>query len=90
MILEGLKSVMNKRTTIIIGHRISSVQGADQIVVMDEGKIIERGTHEQLLRRNGLYADLHHKQQLDQEAERQDGQDMERLQAAVLQEGASL
>lgn len=90
LILEGLKSVMNKRTTIIIGHRISSVQGADQIVVMEEGEIVERGTHEQLLRRNGLYADLYHKQQLDQEAERQDGQDMERLQAAMLQEGARL
>jgi ATP-binding cassette subfamily B multidrug efflux pump len=88
LILEGLKSVMNKRTTIIIGHRISSVQGADQIVVMDEGEIVERGNHEELLRRNGLYADLYHKQQLDQEAERQDGQDHVQQQVAVLQEGA--
>jgi ATP-binding cassette subfamily B multidrug efflux pump len=87
LILEGLKSVMNKRTTIIIGHRISSVQGADQIVVIDEGEIVERGTHEQLLRHNGLYADLHHKQQLDQEAERQDH---DLLQTGMFQEGAGV
>jgi ATP-binding cassette subfamily B multidrug efflux pump len=90
LILEGLKSVMNKRTTIIIGHRISSVQGADQIIVMEAGQIVERGTHEQLLRRNGLYADLYHKQQLDQEAERQDGQDDVIIQANMFQEGAGV
>jgi ATP-binding cassette subfamily B protein len=89
LILEGLQSVMNKRTTIIIGHRISSVQAADQIVVMDEGKIVERGTHEQLIRRNGIYADMYHKQLLDQEAERQDGQDHEQqVKARMLQGGA--
>jgi ATP-binding cassette subfamily B multidrug efflux pump len=76
LILEGLKSVMNERTTIIIGHRISSVQAADQIVVMDEGRIVERGTHAQLLAHNGIYADMYHKQLLDQEAERQEGQEL--------------
>ncbi|PZE21265.1 ABC transporter ATP-binding protein [Paenibacillus xerothermodurans] len=89
LILEGLKSVMNKRTTIIIGHRISSVQAADQILVMDEGQIVERGTHEQLLRRNGLYADMYHKQLLDQEAERQDGRDEEQLGRAKLLQGGA-
>jgi ATP-binding cassette subfamily B multidrug efflux pump len=88
LILEGLQSVMNKRTTIIIGHRISSVQGADQIVVMDEGRIVEQGSHEQLLRLNGMYADMHHKQMLDQEAERQDGQDTKLLKVIGYQEGA--
>ncbi|OXM87084.1 ABC transporter ATP-binding protein [Paenibacillus rigui] len=88
LILEGLKSVMNKRTTIIIGHRISSVQAADQIVVMDEGKIVEQGNHDQLLRRNGIYADMYHKQLLDQEAERQDGQEHDALKARLLQGGA--
>ncbi|WP_248928060.1 ABC transporter ATP-binding protein [Paenibacillus hamazuiensis] len=78
LILEGLKTVMHQRTTIIIGHRISSVQSADQIVVMDEGRIVERGTHEQLLQVNGIYADMYHKQLLDQEAERQEGHDHER------------
>ncbi|WP_028549477.1 ABC transporter ATP-binding protein [Paenibacillus sp. UNC451MF] len=88
LILEGLKSVMNKRTTIIIGHRISSVQGADQIVVMDEGEIVESGTHEKLLRLNGIYADMYHKQLLDQEAERQEGQEQEHSKGGLLQRGA--
>ncbi|GIP31144.1 ABC transporter ATP-binding protein [Paenibacillus sp. J2TS4] len=69
LILEGLNSVMDNRTTIIIGHRISSVQNADQIVVLDRGAIAERGTHDQLVRLNGIYADMYHKQLLDEEAE---------------------
>lgn len=72
MILEGLKSEMNERTTIIIGHRISSVQAADQIIVLDEGEIVESGTHDSLLKLNGLYADTYHKQLLDEEAEKHD------------------
>ncbi|MGN7382320.1 ABC transporter, ATP-binding component [Chlamydia abortus] len=69
LILEGLNSVMNNRTTIIIGHRISSVQAADQIIVLDQGRIAEQGTHDQLVRLNGIYADMYHKQLLDEEAE---------------------
>ncbi|PUA39684.1 ABC transporter ATP-binding protein [Paenibacillus elgii] len=88
LILEGLKSVMNRRTTIIIGHRISSVQSADQIVVMDEGRIVERGNHEQLLARGGIYADMYHKQLLDQEAEREDGQEQEAAASQLMRGGA--
>lgn len=88
LILEGLKSVMNKRTTVIIGHRISSVQHADQIIVMDEGRIVERGTHEQLLRNNGLYADTYHKQLLDQEAEREEAR-MPRAVSSQLAKGGA-
>ncbi|WP_144932379.1 ABC transporter ATP-binding protein [Paenibacillus sp. 32O-W] len=69
LILEGLNTVMNNRTTIIIGHRISSVQAADQIIVLDQGRIAEQGTHDQLVRLNGIYADMYHKQLLDEEAE---------------------
>lgn len=72
LILQGLNSLMHERTTIIIGHRISSVQGADQIVVLEEGAIVERGTHRELLELQGLYADMYHKQMLDEEAERQE------------------
>ncbi|WP_088834622.1 ABC transporter ATP-binding protein [Paenibacillus tyrfis] len=88
LIFEGLKSVMNRRTTIIIGHRISSVQSADQIVVMDEGRIIERGNHEQLLAGGGIYADMYHKQLLDQEAEREDGQDQDAAVSQLMRGGA--
>ncbi|MBU7314594.1 ABC transporter ATP-binding protein [Paenibacillus oleatilyticus] len=88
LILEGLKSVMNRRTTIIIGHRISSVQSADQIVVMDEGRIVERGNHEQLLARGGIYADMYHKQLLDQEAEREDGQEQDAASSRQMRGGA--
>ncbi|MDO3675385.1 ABC transporter ATP-binding protein [Paenibacillus ehimensis] len=88
LILEGLKSVMNRRTTIIIGHRISSVQSADQIVVMDEGRIVERGNHEQLLAVNGIYADMYHKQLLDQEAEREDGQEQDAAASRLMRGGA--
>lgn len=64
-ILKSLREVMQNRTSIIISHRVSTVQGADEIVVLDNGKIIERGTHEQLIRRGGLYQHLYLKQQLE-------------------------
>ncbi|MDF2670030.1 MAG: transporter related protein [Paenibacillus sp.] len=68
-ILAGLNQIMHDRTTIIIGHRISSVKAADQIIVMEEGEIAERGTHSSLLKLNGLYADMYQKQLLDEAAE---------------------
>jgi len=66
LILNGLKSVTNQKTTIIISHRISTVKDADEIIVIDEGEIIERGTHDSLLELNGLYRYLYEKQLLEE------------------------
>jgi ATP-binding cassette subfamily B protein len=66
-ILHRLADVMRQRTAIIVSHRVSTVRGADQIVVLDRGRVAERGTHQELIQRNGLYADLHRKQLLEEE-----------------------
>ena len=64
-ILKGLRQFMQGRSSILISHRVSTVQDADEIVVMDQGRIVERGTHDQLLEQGGLYYQLHEKQQLE-------------------------
>lgn len=61
-ILNSLQKIMDKRTSIIISHRVSSAKLADKIIVLDDGKIIEEGTHEELLDMEGVYATLHTKQ----------------------------
>jgi ATP-binding cassette subfamily B multidrug efflux pump len=66
-ILSRLQAVMRERTSIIVSHRISTVRRADQIFVLDEGRIVERGTHDALVGRGGLYAELHKKQLLEEE-----------------------
>jgi ATP-binding cassette subfamily B multidrug efflux pump len=68
-ILEGLRDVMRQRTAIIVAHRVSTVRDADQIFVMDDGQIIERGTHEQLVALDGAYASMYRKQLLEEELE---------------------
>ncbi len=66
-ILEELRSIMQGRTTILISHRISTVRHADQIAVLIAGRIAELGTHDELLARNGHYANLFQKQLLEEE-----------------------
>jgi ATP-binding cassette subfamily B protein len=58
---------MKQRTSIIVAHRISTVRDADRIFVLADGRIIEQGTHDELVRMNGQYADLHRKQLLEEE-----------------------
>ncbi|HVQ07182.1 MAG TPA: ABC transporter ATP-binding protein/permease [Allosphingosinicella sp.] len=72
-IQETLHDVTQRRTSLVIAHRLSTVVDADQIVVLDAGRVAERGTHAQLLRANGLYADMWARQQSekDEEAEAQ-------------------
>ena len=66
-ILDGLSRVMHQRTTILISHRVSTVRHADRIYVLDQGRIVEQGTHSELLVNGGYYADLYQKQLLEDE-----------------------
>ncbi len=68
-ILKQLKVFMKDRTSIIIAHRISTVKDADLIIVLDNGMIVEQGTHDDLVQRGGIYADLYEKQLLEKELE---------------------
>jgi len=66
-ILSRLRGVMRQRTAIIISHRISTVRDADQIIVLDKGRLVERGRHDELIAHGGLYAELYKKQLLEEE-----------------------
>ncbi len=68
-ILSNLRGIMKDRTSIIISHRISTVKNADEIIVLDEGRIIEQGSHESLLKLGGAYHDLYRKQLLEEALE---------------------
>lgn len=69
-ILKRLRGVMRNRTSIIISHRVSTVKDADMIVVLNDGMIVEQGTHEELVDQGGIYSELHRKQLLEQELDR--------------------
>ncbi len=68
-ILANLRRVLRGRTTIVVSHRISTVRAADLILVLDEGRVVERGDHAGLVARGGLYAGLHRKQLIEQALE---------------------
>ena len=61
-IQDGLQALLEGRTTFVIAHRLSTIRGADQILVLDDGKIVEQGPHEELLAQEGLYRSLYDKQ----------------------------
>ena len=68
-ILEGLKAVFAGRTSVIVSHRVTAVMHADLILVLDDGRVVERGTHAELLRRGGVYAALQRRQLLTEQVE---------------------
>jgi len=68
-ILEGLERVLPDRTAVIVSHRVTAVKDADEILVLDEGRLVERGTHARLLGRAGLYARLLRRQLLEEAVE---------------------
>jgi ATP-binding cassette subfamily B protein len=68
-ILHELRAILKEKTCLIVSHRISAVKEADEILVLDDGKIIERGSHDELTRRGGVYAELYQQQRLSEELE---------------------
>jgi ATP-binding cassette subfamily B protein len=71
-IQQELTSALRSRTSIIVSHRISSIKSADEVIVLDDGRIVERGTHEELVALRGLYADIYERQLLEAEMDRSD------------------
>lgn len=59
LIQQALSRLMKKRTSIVIAHRLSTIHDADQIIVLEKGQVLEKGTHDQLMQNNGRYKQLH-------------------------------
>ena len=68
-IMEKLQPVMAARTTLFVSHRVSTLRYADEIIVIENGRITQRGTHDELIRQPGYYTDLNTMQQLEQKLE---------------------
>ena len=62
LVQEAIKKLMKDRTTLVIAHRLSTIINADQIIVLDDGKIVESGNHEELLLKNGIYKKLYERE----------------------------
>jgi ATP-binding cassette, subfamily B, multidrug efflux pump len=75
-ILKQLRKVMQGRTTIVISHRCSTVKNLDHIIVLDDGRIVEVGTHETLLQMRGLYAEMYRRQLIGEELEETEDGDL--------------
>ena len=78
---RALKKVLAGRTSLVIAHRLSTVRDADQILVIDGGRVVERGRHSELLADEGLYAELYHTQFADQADEAEELEEIEELSA---------
>src|SRR5690606_41965885 len=68
LVQDALERLMPDRTTLLIARRLSTIEHADQVLVLDQGRLVEQGTHAELLARGGLYAHLHRMQFREQEA----------------------
>lgn len=87
LIQDALNRLMEGRTTFVIAHRLSTVRRADMILVMQEGRIVERGRHAELLALDGLYREIYELQLRDQEKFREEGEEIERLPLEMLATG---
>jgi ABC-type multidrug transport system fused ATPase/permease subunit len=86
LIQDALDRLMEGRTTFVIAHRLATVRRADLILVMDKGQIVQRGTHEKLLREGGLYREIHDLQLTQQEVFAEEIQAVEMAEKPSFQE----
>ncbi|MGQ9715817.1 MAG: ABC transporter ATP-binding protein, partial [Anaerolineae bacterium] len=88
MLIQGaLERLLESRTAFIVAHRLSTIRNADQVLVVDGGQIVERGTHQELLARRGLYYQLYQKQFRDEAPRRRQPEPAARLQPVSAQQG---